>query len=189
MSIISPNKGPRPLPGPSWRVSRDPSGSDLKRGSSYSFLCGELGEEGLEELRKWKFLKKKPEEEPKRTTTGELDRAALNKNVQIPGEKNQKSSTTSARMATRMRMINKYPSEAGPERKTKFKNLKPRSKRCSRRTLRTIDDEKVKLFEIAAKSVSMWPGKITKVTKSDTVPQKSKMSKLTSCQLRCNISG
>ena len=88
MAIISSSMGFGSLPESSWRVSRLSDGPELKRGSSDSFLSGELVEEGLRRFKRRKFHHEDPGEEPMMTPTEKLDRTAERG---VPGSRGVKS--------------------------------------------------------------------------------------------------
>ena len=109
MVFIASSKDSGPLPESSWRVSREPNGSESQRGSSYTFLCGELAEEGLRSFKRRKICYEDPGEEPMRTMTDRLDRAALDEELQDPEEKSPKKTATSSKVRVSTRRTNKYP--------------------------------------------------------------------------------
>ena len=176
MVFISPCKDSGPLPGSSWRVSREPNGTESQRGSSYTFLCGELAEEGLEELQEEKICNEDPGEEPMRTTTDRLDRAALDEELQDPEEKSPEKTATSSKVRVSTRRTNKYPGEADPAHETRFEATSPRSGKYPKKTLRKSGtssgkysrknrrksgvEEKSANYSVL-KSAAYWPGNIS----------------------------
>ena len=135
MVFISPNKGFGPLPESSWRVSRQPNGPELQRGSSYSFLSGELVEEGLRRSKRRKICHEDPEKEPMMTTTEKLDRTAERR---VPGSRGEESRETATSLKVRVstKRTNKYPREADPAQETRFGATLPRSGKYPKKTLR-----------------------------------------------------
>ena len=95
MAFISSKPGPGPLPGSPWKVYRDPSGSELWKGGSDTFLCGETFEEDLEEHLEEKISEETPKEhvkEPSEMKAGKLDGAALEEDLQESEEKSLRKS-------------------------------------------------------------------------------------------------
>ena len=125
MTVISPSKGCGPLPKPAWRVSRLLNGPELKRSSSYSFLSGELAEEGPRRFKRKKTHKEDPGEEPKMTSTRKIDRTAEQK---VPGPRGAKSqqTTPSFQVRSSTKRTNKYPGEADLARDMRFGATLPR---------------------------------------------------------------
>ena len=108
MSVISPSMDFGSLPESSWWVSRLSDGPEQKRGSSDSFLSGELVEEGLRRFKRKKFRHEDSGEEPKMTLTRKLDRTA---EQEVPDPRGAKSQQTAAsfQVRTSKKKTNKYP--------------------------------------------------------------------------------
>ena len=130
MAIISSSMGFGSLPESAWKVSRLSDGPELKRGSSDSFLSGELVGEGLRRFKRRKFRHEDPGEEPKMTSTEKLDRTA---EQGVPGSRGAKSqqTATSFKVRASKKRTNKYPGEADPTRDRRFGATLPRPKKST----------------------------------------------------------
>ena len=168
MSVISPSMDFGSLPESSWRVSRLSDGPEQKRGSSDSFLSGELAEEGLRRFKRKKIRQEDSGEEPKMTLTRKLDRTAEQEVLDPRGAKSQQTAA-SFQVRTSKKRTNKYPGEAVPTRDRRFGATLPRTlpKKIpgkldtrARRYLRTLRrrTEKSSNHQIS-KPALVWPGK------------------------------
>ena len=205
MVFIASSKDSGPLPGSSWRVSRETNGTESQRGSSYTFLCGELAEEGLRSFKRRKICNEDPGEEPMRTTTDRLDRAALDEELQDPEEKSPEKTATSSKVRVSTRRTNKYPGEADPAHETRFGATLPRSGKYPKKTLRKSGTSSGKysrknrrksgVEENSAnysvlKSASYWPGNISEEKEKirGAVPLNSKSKNRKDLRKTCSSS-
>ena len=192
MTVISPSKGCGPLPKPAWRVSRLLNGPELKRSSSYSFLSGELAEEGPRRFKRKKTHKEDPGEEPKMTSTRKIDRTAEQK---VPGPRGAKSqqTTPSFQVRSSTKRTNKYPGEADPTQDRRFRATPPprtppkkiprKLDTRARRYLRTLRRKAKKSSNHQIlKPALVWPGKragffLGRIRKNFVVTYKSQQRK------------